>query len=317
MPRPLIVPLIAATALLPGCGDDASSQAPGAPPPQTAATAPGGGPPRHPRLVAAGDIACPPGQRPSPVSCRHAQTAALVRTLNPDAVAVLGDLQYPSGSLSQFRGSFARSWGRLGARLRPVPGNHEYGTRGAAGYFAYFGRTARPRGRSWFSYDLGAWHVVALDSQCPAGSCRPGGAQERFLRSDLARTSKRCVLAYWHHPRFSSGIHGDDRAVAPLFQALYRARAEIVLSGHDHDYERLAPLDPAGRVDRQRGVRQFVVGTGGVDLRPILRRRPGSERRHSRSFGVLELTLRPGGYDWRFRAEPGAAFSDSGSGRCR
>jgi acid phosphatase type 7 len=321
MPRPplaSLLPLLVAMVIAAGCGDQASSQGP-APPTtaQTTASAPAAVPgPRHPRLVAAGDIACPPRQRPSPISCRQAQTAALVRSLNPDLVAVLGDLQYPSGSLSHFRRSFGASWGRLGPRLRPVPGNHEYQTRGAAGYFAYFGRAARPRGRSWYSYDLGDWHLVALDSQCTGGSCRSGGAQERFLRADLARTRKRCVLAYWHHPRFSSGIHGDDRLVAPLFEALYRARAEVVLSGHDHGYERLAPLNPAGRVDTGRGVRSFVVGTGGFDLRPILRRRAGSERRHTRSFGVLELTLRPDGYDWRFRAEPGAAFTDSGSGRC-
>jgi acid phosphatase type 7 len=282
-------------------------------PPAVRAQAPGA----PPLLVAAGDIACPAFLPRTATRCHHAAVAALAARLRPAAVALLGDLQYNRGTLSEFRGSFARSWGRLGSRLRPAPGNHEYATPGAAGYYSYFGARAGPGRRGYYSFDVGTWHVVSLNSNCAAVACTPGSAQVRWLRADLAAHRNRCVLAYWHHPRFSSGLRGNDPAVGTFWNELYRARADVVLTGHDHSYERFAALSPAGRVDPVRGIRQFVVGTGGVEQRRFLTPKPGSLRRSTGTYGVLALTLRPAGYSWRFVPEPGRSFTDSGSAACR
>ena len=273
-------------------------------------------PPPDPVLAAAGDIACPPG--PAAEGCGHVATAALLQSLAPAAIAALGDLQYPDGALAHFRASFEPSWGRLRPLLRPVPGNHEYQTKAAAGYFAYFGAAAGDASTGYYSYDLGAWHIVALNSSsgCSPVPCAAGSAQERWLRADLAAHPSRCVLAYWHHPRFSSGAHGDEPAVRDLWRALHEAGADVVLAGHDHDYERFAPQDPEGRADPARGLRQFVVGTGGAHLRALGKPRPNSEVRDATSHGVLALTLRPAGYDWRFVPAGGGRFTDSGSGAC-
>ncbi len=255
-------------------------------------------------LVAAGDIA-------SCSSPGDERTAALVARV-PGTVATLGDTAYELGTADEFARCYTPSWGRFRARTRPALGNHDYGTAGAAGYFDYFGPRAGPR-RGYYSYRLGAWHVAVLNSNCPlAGGCERGSPQERWLRADLASHPARCTLAYWHHPRFSSGLHGDDDTVAPLWQALYDARADVVLAGHDHDYERFAPLDPAGRVDRARGLREFVVGTGGRSHYPLLERRAGSVAADWRTYGILRLTLRQASYDWRFVSEPASTFSDAG-----
>ncbi len=305
--------LVALAVALAGCGVARGASAPastGSPPARAAAGVPA------PLLVAAGDIACHPGQPRTVASCHQAATAALAGRLHPTAVAVLGDTQYDRGQLTEYLGSFAHSWGHLKARIHPATGNHEYATPGAAGYYSYFGAAAGPRGRGYYSYELGAWHVVVLNSNCSVVSCAATSAQVRWLRADLAAHPRRCTLAYWHHPRFSSGFHGNDTSVAPLWSALYAGGADVVLDGHDHDYERFAPQSPAGRRDLVRGIREFIVGTGGEDQRPFLLPKANSERRSSGTFGVLALTLRPTGYSWRFVPEPGRTFRDAGAGAC-
>ena len=260
-------------------------------------------------LVAAGDIAaCTQGAE---------ITAALVDEL-PGTVAPLGDTAYENGTPQEFAQCYAPTWGRHKSRTRPAIGNHEYGTPGATGYFDYFGAAAGERGRGWYSYDLGAWHLIALNSNCSeVGGCGPQSEQGRWLRADLASSEARCTLAYMHHPRFSSGnAHGGSPTVEPLWKALADAGAEMVLSGHDHDYERFAPQTPAGALDVQRGVRQFVVGTGGKSLRSFGTASPNSQARINTAFGVLHLRLRDGSYGWRFVAQPGSPATDSGTETC-
>jgi acid phosphatase type 7 len=261
-------------------------------------------------LVAAGDIA-------SCDSDGDERTAALVARI-PGTVAVLGDSVYERGAPEEFNACYAPSWGRFKGRTRPAVGNHEYGTPGAAGYFDYFGERAGRPDRGYYAYRLGSWRVIVLNSNClRIGGCGPGSLQLRWLRAELETHPSRCTLAYWHHPRFSSGLHGNDRTVAPFWTALYVARAELVLTGHDHHYERFAPLGPWGRIDRARGMRELVVGTGGRSRYPVIRRTPGSEVRDWQTFGVLRLTLREDSYSWRFVPVAGARFTDAGSGRCR
>ena len=260
-------------------------------------------------LVAAGDIAdCKPGAE---------ITAGLLDGL-PGTVAVLGDSAYENGTPDEFARCYEPTWGRHRARTRPAVGNHEYGTPGAAGYFAYFGAAAGEAGKGWYSYDLGAWHVVALNSNCTqVGGCQAGSEQERWLRADLAASAAECTLAYMHHPRFSSGnTHGGSPAVEPLWRALHEHGAEIVLAGHEHDYERFAPQTSTGALDRQRGVRQFVVGTGGRTLRSFGPPDQHTEARNNTAWGLLHLRLRDGSYDWRFVAQPGSSFTDAGTSGC-
>jgi Calcineurin-like phosphoesterase len=269
-----------------------------------------------PTLVAAGDVACAPGQARTRFACHQIDTAALIARLDPDAVAVLGDLQYPAGSLADFHGSFDKTWGRFRDRMRPAVGNHEYGTPDAAGYFSYFGARAGRAGEGWYSYELGRWHVVVLNANCALVGCGSGSPQQRWLRADLAAHPRRCTLAYWHQPRFSSGLHGSDDALVPLWRTLGRGGADVALSGHDHDYERFAPQTADGQRDRARGLVQFVVGTGGASHYPIVLASRNS-RAHASVFGVLALTLGRGAYTWRFVAEPGVNFTDRGAARCR
>ena len=264
----------------------------------------GGAPPV---IAAAGDVACTPGSAVSASACQMAATANLLAAPDIGTVLALGDLQYEDGALARFQASYDASWGRVKSKTRPVPGNHEYGTAGASGYYDYFGAIAGPRGTGYYSFDVGAWHLVALNSNCSAvGGCASGSAEERWLRADLAARPARCTLAYWHHPRYSSGLHGDDATYEAFWQALVDAGADLVLVGHDHDYERFAP---------QRGIREFVVGTGGRSLYPRGTSRASSELFANASFGVLRLTLRPGGYDWRFVPATGSV-TDAGSSDC-
>jgi 3',5'-cyclic AMP phosphodiesterase CpdA len=274
------------------------------------------------RIAAAGDIACDPESsafaegRGSASTCRQLATSDLLVGEGYSAVLALGDIQYEDASHEKFLASYDRSWGRVKAITRPVPGNHEYRTRGAAGYYEYFGARAADPAEGYYSFDLGAWHVVALNSNCGAvGGCHEGSPQAGWLRTDLAANPARCTLAFWHHPRYSSGMHGSDRAYRPFFQALYDADADVVLVGHDHDYERFAPQDADGGRDDRRGIPQFVVGTGGRSLRTFPRVEPNSEARDRSTFGVLELTLGSDVFAWRFRPAVGT-FTDSGSARC-
>jgi acid phosphatase type 7 len=274
-----------------------------------------------PVLAAAGDIACPPGSTPTATTCQQASTAGLISSASPDAVALLGDNQYESGSYAQYTGAggFGSSWGAFKGLLRPAPGNHEYGTANASGYFDYFGAAAGTRGQGWYSYDLGGWHVVVLNSSddCAPVGCAKGSAQEQWLKSDLAAHASQCTLAYWHHPRWTSGFHGNDTAVAPFWDDLYAAGADVVLNGHDHDYERFAPQSPDETLDTARGIREFVVGTGGyTEFEFGSSFAPNSERHDDQTHGVLQLTLRPGGYAWTFLPVAGKTFTDSGSASC-
>jgi hypothetical protein len=275
------------------------------------------------RIAAAGDIACDPAHPAfnaglgRGLKCRQLATSKLLVGRRYAAILVLGDVQYEDGAYAKFMASYRRSWGRFKAKTRPAPGNHEYQSGSAGGYFRYFGAVAGDPMKGYHSFDLGRWHVVALNSNCSAvGGCERGSPQERWLRADLAKhASVQCVLAYWHHPRFSSGEHGSDSTYTAFWEALHDANADIVLAGHDHDYERFAPQTPSGELDRARGIRQFVVGTGGKGLRTFRSIRANSVARDVTSLGDLELTLGLGVYAWRFRPAVGA-FSDSGSARC-
>lgn len=265
------------------------------------------------RVAAAGDIACATAE--SKPGCRAADTAALVRRLNPGLVLALGDLAYEDGSLEEFRSGYAPTWGTFRQRTFPVPGNHEYGTEGAAGYRAWWGASATPNGRTWHSRRIGTWLVIGLDSNCSeVGGCGPGSPQGRWLAEQL-QAAPTCVLAIWHHPRRSSGPHGDNGAVDPLWRALSAARAEMVLNGHDHDYERFAPLD-AGARPAEAGVREFVVGTGGKQPYPLVGDSPGSEASVQGFAGVLDLRLMQRGWSWRFVTTDGRV-RDSGRSACR
>jgi Calcineurin-like phosphoesterase len=258
-----------------------------------------------PVVVAAGDIA--------EVGRHHRLTSDRVLELDPDAVLPLGDNQYPSGGLGDYRRSYDPTWGRFKAKTRPVPGNHEYATSGAAGYFAYFGKRARPKGRSYYSFDLGGWHLIALNTSIAHG---PGSAQERWLRADLVATPKRCILAYWHYPRFSSGAHhGNWRSVGAFWNDLYDARADVVLSGHEHGYERFARQTPWAKANRW-GLHQFVVGTGGAGLLGFAAPKPNSQIRIGDTHGVLKLVLHPASYEWRFISEDGAVLDRGGPVAC-
>jgi len=275
------------------------------------------------RVVAAGDIACDPGDASfnggagTATACRMMATSDLALALDADAVLVLGDNQYDFGALSSYLASYDPTWGRLRALTRPVPGNHDYLTPGAAGYYGYFGAEAGDPSQGYYSFDLGGWHLVALNSNCAAvGGCGAGSPQEQWLVADLAAHSGSCVLAYWHHPRFSSGPHGSDATYQAFWEALATAGADLVLNGHDHVYERFAPQDPAGALDPAGGIRQITVGTGGRNLTGFPLLRPNSEARQAAAFGVLELELHPNGYAWRFVPEGGSSLGDQGIALC-
>jgi hypothetical protein len=260
-------------------------------------------------LLAAGDIA----------SCNSGGDEVTGRMLDGLAgtIAPLGDLAYPNGSATNFARCFDPSWGRHRGRMRPAVGNHEYVTSGAGAYFRYFGPAAGNPNRGYYSYDLGDWHVVVLNSNCDRVACAAGSAQERWLRADLAAATQRCTLAYWHHPLFTSGAnHAGEVAVRPLYRALYDAGVEVVLAGHNHQYERFAPLSPDGAYDPARGIRSFVVGTGGGSHYPFGTVQRLSEARNSTAYGLLRLTLRATSYSWQFVPEPGRTFRDSGTGTC-
>jgi hypothetical protein len=261
-------------------------------------------------IVAAGDIA----------TCGeygHGATAALLADI-PGVVAALGDLAYESGTTAEFHNCYNPTWGRHKARTRPAVGNHEYQTSGAAPYFAYFGASAGDPAKGYYSYDIGAWHVVVLNSNCSSvGGCGAGSAQEQWLRADLASNPSQCTLAYWHHPLFSSGDHGNNPAMTGFWEALYEAGAEVVLAGHDHHYERFAPQTASGVADNAFGIRSFVVGTGGREAhREVGTPKPNSEVTQATTFGVLRLDLQATGYTWAFVPEAGEAFTDAGTGSC-
>ena len=243
-------------------------------------------------------------------------TANLLDTI-PGTVFAAGDNAYQDGTPAEYANCYDPTWGRFKARTRPVPGNHDYYTPGAAGYFGYFGAAAADPAKGYYSYDLGTWHIIALNSNIGMDA---GSEQEQWLRADLAAHPALCTLAYWHPPLFSSSTLPVMAAAQATWQDLYNAGAELVINGHHHDYERFAPQTPAGEVDQAHGIREIVVGTGGGDgLFPFGATAAHSEVRNNETFGVLKLTLRVTGYDWKFIPIEGpqfSSFTDSGSGSC-
>ncbi len=261
-----------------------------------------------PLLAGAGDIArCD--------ATGDEQTADLLDGIE-GTVFTAGDNVYPVGSSSDFAECYEPTWGRHRERTRPVPGNHEYQTADAAGYKEYFGPAAMPNGTTWYAYDLGAWRIYALDSECALiGGCDSLSPQGRWLVADLARRPRRCVAAILHRPLFSSGLHRGDPQMAWMWQTLDTAGAEVVVAGHEHDYERFARMRSDGTATAD-GMRQFVVGTGGAMLRQFGSVAPNSLVRWNGSHGVLELTLRPASYGWRFVPVGKSTFQDTGSSPC-
>jgi hypothetical protein len=282
------------------CGSQSPTGPTPGPPPTTP---PPSQPPSGPQIfVGAGDIAM--GDKNS------VATAALLDSIG-GLVFTLGDNAYFQGTRQQYRDLYDPTWGRHKGRTFPAPGNHEYESPGALPYFEYFGQLAEgPTGQGYYSFEVGDWHAVALNSNIPVS---PGSAQATWLRSDLSTSSARCTLAYWHHPLFTSGPDGDTQSMRDLWRILYEAGADVVLNAHEHMYERFAPQDPDGRPDPARGIRQFIAGTGGAFLYQPVRLHPNSERRIS-TFGVLKMTLWSDRYQWEFI--PVAGESDSGSGTC-
>jgi hypothetical protein len=261
-------------------------------------------------LLAAGDIAdC--------TNLSGAEATAKILEANDGTVVAIGDLAYPDGTRENFQ-CYDKTWGRVKNRTRPSPGNHEFHSQGATFYFEYFGDAAGDPKNGFYSFDLGTWHIISLNSECSEiGGCQQGSREEKWLREDLAAHPTACTLAYFHKPLFSSGgAHGDAPEVRPLYQALYDANADVILNGHDHDYERYAPQDANGKLDLARGIREFVVGTGGKNHRPFGAPESTSEVRDTTTFGVLKLTLKTGSYEWKFIPEAGKTFTDSGSDNC-
>lgn len=262
-------------------------------------------PPRRETLIALADVAACDSQGDE-------ATAALVDTIQ-GTIVIAGDIAYELGSTSDFANCYDPSWGRHKARTRPAPGNHEYATPNALPYFAYFGSNAGPAGRGYYSFDVGDWHIISLNSNIDVSA---GSPQEIWLRADLSASTAKCTLAYWHHPLFSSGLHGSDPRLRALWTALYDANADVVISGHDHHYERFGPQTPLGVADAARGIREFVVGTGGRSLYPALFNLPNSERKYDTGYGVLRLSLGPSDYTWSFIPVTPGITVDSGSGTC-
>lgn len=284
-----------------------------------------------PVLAAAGDIACAPGRAPGATSCQYPATGDVLSLIAPSLVLPLGDTQYEDSTATEYAGAYdLTKWGTNAgsggyrAASRPVPGNHEYHTAGAAGYFDYFGGNAGDPSKGYYSYDVYGpdnsfrWHLIALNSECSnVGGCGSGSTQEKWLKADLAANPGVCTMAYWHRPRFSSSATSPSSTTYTAFwNDLYAAGADIVLNGHAHDYERFDPQTGSGAPDPDKGVREFVVGTGGDDFHSLGSGIANSVVRQNTSFGVLKMTLHNGSYSWQFVPANNYSFTDSGSANC-
>lgn len=250
-------------------------------------------------LVGAGDIS----------RCNNNNDEATAKLLDaiPGTVFTTGDNVYDSGTSTEFTNCYKPTWGRHKSRTKPVPGNHEYRTSGASGYYTYFGSA------KYYAYNAGDWRVYALNSEIDTSST---SAQVQWLKNDLAANPRKCVLAYWHRPRWSSGSsHGSDSKVQPLWQVLYNAKAELVINGHEHNYERFAEMNASGQAT-SGGLREIVAGTGGASNTGFGTILSASRVRNGSTYGVLRLTLRSDGYDWKFIPVAGKTFTDSGSTSC-
>lgn len=313
--RRTLVLIAASVLVLTGCGTGGSSadrvgRAPGQAPEQARLAAS-----TSVRVVAVGDIACPPGKPMTRTTCRQAKTANAAVALDPARVLALGDLQYEKGRYRGFKRSYDKSWGKLRSITSPIPGNHEYYTSGARGYYRYFAGQ-QPGAPGWYHQTLGDWDVYLLNSNCGEVDCV---AQRTWLAAQMAadnaaRPSDTCELVAFHHPRFSSGEHGSNRSMRGFWRIAYDNGADVALSGHDHDYERFAPMDRNGAV-QATGMRQFVSGGGGKSLYPR-ESSPAGSQVFLKRFGVLELNLGTSGYSWKFRT-PKLRVRDSGSADCR
>jgi hypothetical protein len=266
-------------------------------------------------VYAAGDIADCRNYRPEYSGA--AKTAALIAARLADdreaTVLSLGDNTYPVGLASEFTHCYEPTWGRFKARTYPSPGNHEYYSPLAAGYYNYFGDAAGPARRGYYSFTLGSWHVISLNSNLQQEEHK---AQLKWLKADLEKNKMHCTLAYWHHPLYSSGGHGSSDRMADVWAALQAADADLVLASHDHDYERFAPQDGNGTRDTKHGIRQFVVGTGGARLSSFRFRKPNSEASSNSTHGVLQLVLKDSSYEWEFLPVEKGGFTDRGATLC-
>jgi acid phosphatase type 7 len=271
-----------------------------------------------PIVAAAGDIACAPGTPVTPTTCRQMKTSDLF-VGNPAITAVLplGDEQYENGALADFQSAYDPSWGRALAKTHPVPGNHEYAAgQNGAGYFAYFGARAGNPSKGWYSFHVGKWHLIALNANCSRiGGCGPSSPQMTWLKNDLAAHHPACTLAYWHQARFSSGPQGNLSDYDAFWKVLYKHHVDVVLSGHDHVYERFALQTPGQARDPRHGIREFVVGTGGKSLDPFTGPFTNGQFRQNGHFGLLKLTLHPHRYEWRF-VSTAKRVLDSGETDC-
>jgi hypothetical protein len=277
-------------------------------------------------IAAAGNIACDPkspefnGGAGTATECGMRATSNLLATRNLAAVLALGDNQYPCGAYADYLAGFDPSWGRVKQLIHPVMGNHDFlcdGSDTGPGYFQYFGAAAGTPGQGYYSFDVGSWHLIALNSECHAvGGCGPTSPQGQWLAADLTAHTNTCTLAFWHYARFASGIEGNQTDVAPFWDALYAGGADVIVNAHEHHYERFAPQTPAGQVDSARGIREFIVGTGGRMLHGFNVSGANSEIRLNQSWGVLQLTLRPASYSWQFVPVTAGASGDSGSAAC-
>ena len=312
-----------------------STESTAGPPPELAVTwtppdtpPPGGD---DPVVAAAGDIACAPPATRTSSTCHHRATSDLLVAGDYDAVLPLGDLQYECGQAAAYQSVYDPTWGRVKDRSRPAVGDNDYesatcSTPGASGYFDYFGGAASPNQPNcasacsgYYSYDLGTWHVVVLNTNCSepgVGGCSASSAQGRWLAADLAAHPNQCILGYWHQPRWSEA-GGTSGASNYFVNALYNARAEVILSGNNHFYARFAPQSPSGAADPVNGIRQFIVGTGGKSLHGLSSNPdPQVEVRQRTTYGVLELTLHSTSYSWKFVPEAGRTFTDTGAQNC-
>jgi hypothetical protein len=284
-------------------------------------------------VLAAGDIACDPsdssfnGGNGTSTACQEKWTAAELTGAN--AVLAIGDEQYDCATTSQLQQSYAPTWGQVKSITYPAVGNHEYKTTcgnqpGAGGYYTYFGSAASPLDtnctincKGYYSYNIGTWHIVVLNSECSqVGGCQAGSPQEVWLKADLAANPTACTLAYWHRPYYTSGWSLGDAELHDIWQDLYNAHTDLVLNGHDHDYERFKPQDANGNYD-PNGVAEIIVGTGGDSHGGFNGKIANSVVRDGTTYGVLKLTLHANSYDWQFLGDGhGGAFTDSGSAAC-
>jgi len=261
-------------------------------------------------FIGAGDIAnCDP-----PLNGSGARATAAIIDRYPTAVVfTTGDHAYQHGAAKEFADCYGPTWGRFKDRTHPAVGNHDLITANGKPYWDYFGESAGPRDKGYYSYEVGTWHVIALNSAIDA---RKGGDQMRWLQDDLGKHKADCVLAYWHIARYSSCAHGSDPLMADAWKILYDAGAAVILSSHDHDYERFTPIDDKGKPDPEHGMREFVVGMGGGGVYEFKKTAANCEVRNNKAYGVLKLTLKPGKYDWEFLRGMGAMFRDTGTGTC-